>query len=280
MKNFWFGLLGLMVGAVSFAAPAFADGWRIARSSGEVWVSSVGTNAILVSTGGTIAERSTISTGPTGRAMLVRGRESIVVGPSTILTVAESGAFTTMIQIAGIAEFEVERQNVQHFAVETPLLAALVKGTHFVVTSSSHQAEVEVSRGIVEVTALATGQIGDFTAGMHAVVTEQHGVLGFLGTPPTAILQGQPRPPMELPAGGAGSALTQTAMATTDLVTDLAGDILGTAGGLVGDVGDTAGDVVGGVGDVVGDLGDTVGDTVGDLGDTVGDLGDALGGLL
>lgn len=302
MKHFWFGLLGLIVGAVSFAAPALADDWRIARSSGDVWVSSAGTNAILVSTGGMVPERSTVSTGPTGRAMLIRGRESIVVGPSTILTVAESGAFTTMIQTAGIAEFEVERQNVQHFAVETPLLAALVKGTHFVVTASSGQAEVEVSRGIVQVTALATGQIGDFIAGMHAVVTEQHGVLGFVGTPPAAILQGAPRPPMELPVGGAGGAVTQTAMATTDLVTDLASSILGSAGGivgdvgdslggLVGDVGDTVGDVVGGagdtvgdlgdtVGDTVGDLGDTVGDTVGDLGDTVGDLGDALGGLL
>jgi hypothetical protein len=292
MKKFWIGVIALVAGVAGFSASAQADDWRIARSSGEVWVSGGGTTPILVSTGSTVPERSTVATGPTGRAMLVRGRESVVVGPSTILTVAQSGAFTTMIQRAGSAEFEVERQNVQHFAVETPLLAALVKGTHFVVTASGQQAEVEVSRGIVEVTALASGQMGDFTAGMHAIVTADQGILGFIGDAVPAMWQGQPRAPVglpDLPAGGSGG--VQTALATTgDLVGDLASSILGTTGGLVGDVGDTVGelvgdvgdtvgDVVGSVGDVVGDVGDTVGDVVGDVGDVVGDLGDTVGDL-
>jgi hypothetical protein len=288
MNQFWVGVVALLAGVAGFSASAQAEDWRIARSSGEVWVSG-GTAPILVSTGSTVPERSTVATGPTGRAMLVRGRESVMVGPGTILTVAANGAFTTMIQQAGSAEYEVERQNVQHFAVETPLLAALVKGTHFVVTASSRQAEVEVSRGIVEVTALATGQMGDFTAGMHAIVTSDQGVLGFIGDAIPTMWQGQPRAPVglpDLPSGGAGG--VQTALAsTTDLVGDLAGSLLGTTGGLVGevgdtvnelvgDVGDTVGEVAGGVGDLVGDVGDTVGDVVGELGDTVSDLGDTV----
>src|SRR5688572_30687186 len=115
MRKFWIGVFALVAGVAGFSASAQAEDWRIARSSGDVWVSAAGTAAILVSTGSTVGERSTVSTGANGRAMLVRGRESVVVGPGTILTVAQNGAFTTMIQRAGSAEFEVERQNVQHF---------------------------------------------------------------------------------------------------------------------------------------------------------------------
>jgi hypothetical protein len=280
MKKLWIGLLAFLAAALSFTAAAHAEDWRIARSSGEVWVSNAGSAAILVSTGSLVRELSTVTTGRTGRAMLVRGRESVVVGPSTILTVAQNGGRTTIIQQAGTAEFDVERQNVQHFAVETPLLAALVKGTHFTVMASPNQAEVIVDRGVVEVTALASGQMGDFLAGMHAIVTADLGFLGFMGAGVPNIWQGQPRAPMGVPSAGAGT-VTQTALADTGLVDDLASSLLGATAGIVGDVGDTLGELVGDVGDtvgdVVGDVGDTVGDVVGDLGDTVGDVGDAVG---
>lgn len=42
-------------------------------------------------------------------------------------------------------------ENVQHFAVQTPFLAAVVKGTKFTVVSSKTGAEVAVQRGNVEV---------------------------------------------------------------------------------------------------------------------------------
>lgn len=288
MKHLWFRIVALCVGAVGFAGAALADDWRLVRTSGEVWISSPDTAVILASTGGTVPERSTVATGPFGRALLVRGNESVVVGPGSILTIAESGPLTTIIQSAGTAEFEVERQNVQHFAVETPLLAALVKGTHFTVTASRQQAEVVVDRGIVEVTALASGQIADFTAGMHAVVTAEHGVLGFIGAQPAAILYGPPREPLALPSAPDSNVVTQTAMATTSLVDELAASILGGAGGLVGVVGEGVTDTVGAVagyvggsaGDELGSLGSSIGDSVGDLGSSLGDVGESVGGVV
>jgi hypothetical protein len=47
---------------------------------------------------------------------------------------------------------EAEVQNVQHFAVDTPFLAAVVKGTRFVVTTDMTGGEVRVNRGHVAVT--------------------------------------------------------------------------------------------------------------------------------
>ena len=44
---------------------------------------------------------------------------------------------TTIIQQSGSILLEVEKQNVQHFQVETPYLAAVVKGTQFRVTVGS-----------------------------------------------------------------------------------------------------------------------------------------------
>ena len=46
---------------------------------------------------------------------------------------------------------EAEVENVQHFAVQTPYLAAVVKGTRFTVTADGKGASVSVQRGRVEV---------------------------------------------------------------------------------------------------------------------------------
>jgi hypothetical protein len=51
----------------------------------------------------------------------------------------------------GTVSVEAQVRNVQHFAVETPYLAAVVKGTRFTVASGKTGSRVEVRRGHVEV---------------------------------------------------------------------------------------------------------------------------------
>ena len=59
--------------------------------------------------------------------------------------------FTTVQQSFGQVAVEAEVENVQHFAVQTPYVAAVVKGTRFTVTSDAKGASVSVQRGHVEV---------------------------------------------------------------------------------------------------------------------------------
>lgn len=61
---------------------------------------------------------------------------------------------TSVRQDFGTVEIEAEVQNVQHFTVRTKFLAAVVKGTHFIVTADSEGASVQVTRGLVAVEAI------------------------------------------------------------------------------------------------------------------------------
>jgi hypothetical protein len=59
-------------------------------------------------------------------------------------------------------------ENVKHFAVDTPFLVAVVKGTKFTVTSGSTNSQVDVTRGKVGVEDLADRTFVDVLAGQHA----------------------------------------------------------------------------------------------------------------
>jgi hypothetical protein len=85
-----------------------------------------------------------------------------------IPTEKKEGLATTIKQQAGSILLEVEKKNVKHFEVETPYLAAVVKGTQFRVTVTASGAKVDVVRGQVEVADFKTGQIAQVMPGQHA----------------------------------------------------------------------------------------------------------------
>ncbi|MEY9754123.1 hypothetical protein ABIE73_001518 [Bradyrhizobium yuanmingense] len=109
----------------------------------------------------------------------------------------KDGLSTTIIQQAGSILLEVEKRNVKHFEVETPYLAAVVKGTQFSVTVGAGSTKVGVLRGQVEVSDFKTGQIAQVMPGQAATVFE-HGKPGLslsgAGTL-NPIEQGKPRAP-------------------------------------------------------------------------------------
>lgn len=166
-----FPLLVLLSGA-----PALADDWIVAKVSGEAWVSAPNAAATRATTGMAIPDGATFSTRHNGRAQLDRGSESILVSPNTVITPQSTtffGTSTTIQQQTGRIELEVEKRNVKHFTVKTPLLAAVVKGTHFTVSVSAREANVQVSRGLVEVSDLRNGSSVDIGAGQKATVSAQ-----------------------------------------------------------------------------------------------------------
>ncbi|MFO1109914.1 MAG: FecR family protein [Bradyrhizobium sp.] len=187
--------------ALAIASNAFAadDGtWSVKKSSGEVWVGSDGVQQASVKTDEVLKPGDTIRTGRNGRVLLIRGEESILIAPNSVIGLPaekKEGLSTTITQQAGSILLEVEKKNVKHFEVETPYLAAVVKGTQFRVTVSASGATVDVVRGQVEVSDFRSGQIAQVMPGQHATAFSQGNAGLSLGGSGTLqpIQRGQPR---------------------------------------------------------------------------------------
>ncbi|WP_366145125.1 FecR family protein [Bradyrhizobium sp.] len=188
--------------ALTVASPLFAaDGgiWSVSKSSGEVWFTSGDVQQASLKPEQNLKPGDTIRTGRNGRVLLVRGEESVLIAPNSVVGLpveATAGLSTTIVQRAGSILLEVEKRNVKHFEVETPYLAAVVKGTRFRVTVNSSNTSVDVIRGQVEVDDFKSGQIAEIMPGQRATAFE-HGksglVLSGAGTF-NLIEQGKPRP--------------------------------------------------------------------------------------
>jgi hypothetical protein len=188
--------IALVVASGAFAAD---DGvWVVRKFSGEVWTTTGGVQQASLYADDVLMPGNTIRTGRNGRVMLVRGEESILIAPNSVVGLPaekKEGLATTIRQQAGSILLEVEKKNVKHFEVETPYLAAVVKGTQFRVTVTASGAKVDVVRGQVEVADFKTGQIAQVMPGQHATAfSSGNAGLSLGGTGALLPIQhGQPR---------------------------------------------------------------------------------------
>lgn len=171
----------LILGMASGASAAEDGIWSVSKATGEVWIATDGAQQVSLNQEETLKPGNTIRTGRNGRVLLVRGEETILIAPNSVVGLPaekKDGLSTTIIQQAGSILLEVEKRNVKHFEVETPYLAAVVKGTQFSVTVGAGSTKVGVLRGQVEVSDFRTGQIAQVMPGQAATVFE-HGKPGL-----------------------------------------------------------------------------------------------------
>ncbi|WP_291854689.1 FecR family protein [Bradyrhizobium sp.] len=195
---------------VGLEAVAEDSSWRVAKSSGEVWVATSGVQPVSLTDRAVLNPGDNIRTGRNGRVLLVRGDETILVAPNSVIDVpaAQKGGRTSIIQRAGSALFNVEKRNVEHFEVETPYLAAVVKGTEFRVSVNATGSTVDVIGGSVEVADHRSGQYALVLPGQAARVSSRgQGGLSLSGPGALGpIQQGTPRAnsvaPVPVPARG------------------------------------------------------------------------------
>ncbi|WP_108459717.1 FecR domain-containing protein [Devosia naphthalenivorans] len=138
----WLAVLGV--------STAVADDWTAVRLRGGVFALENGAWTQLVR-GSVVSDDRVIKSAPGGRITLVRGSETIELGSDTTAQISDRSGFTTVYNHEGTVGIDAEARNVKHFAVQTPFLAAVVKGTAFTVKSSSTASTVTVARGTVEV---------------------------------------------------------------------------------------------------------------------------------
>jgi FecR protein len=163
--------MALVLGAASSACAAEDAVWSVSKSSGEVWIATTGAEQVSLKQEEVLKPGDTIRTGRNGRVLLVRGEEAILISPNSVIglpTEKKEGLSTTIVQQAGSILLEVEKRNVKHFEVETPYLAAVVKGTQFTVTINAASTSVDVRRGQVEVSDFKSGQIAQVMSGQVA----------------------------------------------------------------------------------------------------------------
>jgi len=170
------------------SANAAEGDWQVAKASQQVNFTVDKRNWVAVRAGDIIPNTAWIATGPRGRVQLVRGVESISFQPNTVAGIFTSSfgeRKTEVVEQAGVLDLEIEKRSKPHTTVQTPFLAAVVKGTNFRVSVSKSAAEVTVNRGLVQVTSFASGQRANVGPGQGASVDGVKGmtVSGDVSTP-------------------------------------------------------------------------------------------------
>ena len=149
---------GLLILMASPAIAKDATAWIVTQKSGDVRVLRNGLQPASLQVRTALSAGDVVATGANGRAMLTRGDDYVVVAPGSRLLLpkdVQKNGFTRLIQQVGTMLYKVKHTGVPHFAVETPMLAAVVKGTSFTVVVDENRAAVQVTEGAVEVSSLA-----------------------------------------------------------------------------------------------------------------------------
>ncbi|WP_375268607.1 FecR domain-containing protein [Phenylobacterium sp.] len=166
--------LNLLASATALASTlllsgaAFAADWRLVEVEGRVRLAAPGKAATDAASGVVVPEGANLTTAGGARAVLTNGDQRVVLGPNSRMTVAsdDGSGMTRMMQDLGSVLFQVDKKGKPHFRVDTPLLAAVVKGTTFTVAVGPTGDSVHVAEGLVEVRANSSGQASDIPAGV------------------------------------------------------------------------------------------------------------------
>ena len=146
-------LLATLLASTLFAGGALADDWTVTRLRGAV-LHQVDGAWLPLGRNDVVPDDRRIKTTNNGYVTLARGDETLELGPSTQIRIIDEGGrkpYTTVVQSWGTVAVEAEVRNVEHFAVTNRYLAAVVKGTRFVVGATSAGGSVDVERGRVSV---------------------------------------------------------------------------------------------------------------------------------
>ncbi|MGB7409395.1 MAG: FecR domain-containing protein, partial [Pontixanthobacter sp.] len=149
----------------STSAYAQTAPWTVSEASGQVVVRDAAGER-SARRGVQIAPGGMIQAGRNGSAVIVRNKEFVTIRPNTRIRIASEEKSRSVIQVLqdwGSAVFNVGKQKDPHFGVETPYLAAVVKGTTFSVTVAAEGASMQVIEGAVEV-ATSDGEARDLVS--------------------------------------------------------------------------------------------------------------------
>jgi hypothetical protein len=181
-----------------FAAGSGDPGWKLLQAVGEVTVGGEGLQPVAVRRNDFVPLDGWVQTGATGRAVLVRGGDTVVVAPgSRVKLPAERVNGNTQIwQSLGSVFYSVSKQKAPHFQVDTPYMAAVVKGTSFVITVADERSRIDVTEGLVEVSNTGRRDVEFVRPGFSATVAH---VARGSEAPALNVMETSALPPLRAP---------------------------------------------------------------------------------
>jgi hypothetical protein len=185
-------LLAAFACAAFTIAAAHADDWTADKLRGQV-LQLIDNQWQPLNRGMVVPDSRVVRTLAWGRVTFVRGNETVEIGPNTQIQIYDERGrkpFTTVKEYFGSVSVEAEVEQVQHFAVQTPYLAAVVKGTRFTVNSDDMGAVVSVQRGHVMVASYEDGSRETISVGQSARVGASDGEVQVSGSDGAPVLLG------------------------------------------------------------------------------------------
>ena len=152
-------LCSVAVSRLALADPGAlsSNDWTVRSSSGDVSAATVGPdNWRSIKTGKTLTAPFSIRTAATGQAILIRGDDTLLVAPQSVIEVraashSDAGLITRILQSIGSLVYQVEKRPQQRFEVKTPYLVSVVKGTTFTISVTEREAVVSLEEGSLEI---------------------------------------------------------------------------------------------------------------------------------
>ena len=146
------GALAVLAILLFGAGPSFAaEAWRVKSASGAAEIEATDGTLRPAAADDKVRPGEKVRTGEGGRVVLTRKGDTITVAPGSAMQAADTSTFTRIVQTLGTLLFKVESRPSWGFEVETPYLAAVVKGTTFSVSVAAQGAAVHVIAGRVQV---------------------------------------------------------------------------------------------------------------------------------
>ena len=254
-----------------------AAGWRVDGITGQASAHRGAGAAAPLAVGQVLSAGSEVETGAGAVVFLSHNGDRLVIQPNSRLRIDDPGTgglLDHFMQSLGSVFYDVEPRKNRSFGVTAPYVAAIVKGTRFLVTVELDKNSVRVDRGRVLVQStdgvssvlVDAGTIATATPALAPGVSlSASGIPDAVPTQAT-ILPGTVESLASTEVGSSTTAAGAAVGAVTDAVADTASDVVGGVSKAVGGVASSAGNAVGrtadAVGNAVGATADAVGDTV------------------
>ena len=151
MAACWFFLV--LLTALCIGTDVRAGEWRALEARGFITVQEPSKESRRLKVGESVAAGALLSTGADGRATLSDGRDvlNVLTHSRVRIPVSSQGVETKFFQYLGRVRYKVGERNNGSFSVDSPRLAAVVKGTVFEVEVGQGRDRVHVSEGVVAV---------------------------------------------------------------------------------------------------------------------------------
>lgn len=162
--------LAYTIAALVLSGFAMAAEWHIAKMSGDVRIFHNNVTWVSLNPDRTIKSGDAIWTGHNGRVMLSSDVGNVLLKPRSLVKIPEqflSKDRTVLFQSMGTVEADIQKRDRQHFSIQSPYLAAVVKGTKFSIEIKDGKTRLDVTEGLVEATDTESGQVVAVAAGQH-----------------------------------------------------------------------------------------------------------------